>query len=374
MSRQAGPATPAGTDVVPARVLRLLAAGVTALVLLGGGTAWLTSNRTVTVLVDGVPRTLHTHAADVAGVLAHAGVTVGPRDVVVPRPHLPVSDGGQVVVDRGRLVTAVVDGRVRTFWTTARSVEAALTDLGMREGRLVLSASRSTRLPLAGMRFEVRTEKKVVLVVHGRRDAVTTYAATVGELLTERGVVLDPGDEAVPSAGAVLGNSPRVEVAYVERRTRTVAVAVPAPVRVRKDAALMLDQVSVETPGRAGRQVRTVEDTYADGELRSSRVLSSRVAAEPRTEVRVQGARAYPPDDTGRNWAALARCESNNNPRVVSANGSYHGLYQFSVPTWQSVGGTGLPSEATPREQTYRAIQLYKRSGVGQWPVCGKNL
>jgi uncharacterized protein YabE (DUF348 family) len=363
--------------VTPARVVRLLAAGIAALVLLGGGTAWALTNRSVTLLVDGVPRTVHTHAADVAGVLAQAGVTVGPRDVVVPRPHLPVSDGGQVIVDRGRLVTAVVDGQVRTFWTTARSVDAALTDLGMREGRLVLSASRATRLPLSGMRFEVRTEKEVVLVVHGRRDTVTTYAATVGELLKERGVVLDPGDESVPAAGAALGEDAhvsRVEVAYVERRTRTVAVPLPAPVRVRTDAALMLDQKSVLTPGRAGRQVRTVEDTYADGELRSSRVLSSRVAVEPRTEVRVQGARPYPPDDTGLNWGALARCESHNNPRVVSAGGTYHGLYQFSVQTWRSVGGTGLPSEATPREQTYRAILLYKRSGAGQWPVCGKNL
>jgi hypothetical protein len=52
----------------------------------------------------------------------------------------------------------------------------------------------------------------------------------------------------------------------------------------------------------------------------------------------------------------------------------YHGLYQFSVDTWQRTGGIGLPSEATPREQTYRAILLYKRSGAGQWPHCGRYL
>jgi resuscitation-promoting factor RpfB len=38
------------------------------------------------------------------------------------------------------------------------------------------------------------------------------------------------------------------------------------------------------------------------------------------------------------------------------------------------VGGVGLPTDANSSEQTYRAQILYKRSGAGQWPVCGKNL
>jgi len=76
----------------------------------------------------------------------------------------------------------------------------------------------------------------------------------------------------------------------------------------------------------------------------------------------------------GRNWAALARCESGGNPRAVSSTGKYRGLYQFSVTTWRSVGGVGDPIEASPAEQTYRAKLLYSRSGPGQWPVCGKYL
>jgi hypothetical protein len=132
--------------------------------------------------------------------------------------------------------------------------------------------------------------------------------------------------------------------------------------------------VSVVRAGRDGEQERTVEYTYADGTLRGTRVVSSRVTVQPLAEVRSQGATPYPADDTGRNWAALAKCESGGRAGAVSPNGLYHGLYQFSVATWRRTGGTGLPSEATPREQTYRAILLYKRSGAGQWPHCGRNL
>jgi hypothetical protein len=74
------------------------------------------------------------------------------------------------------------------------------------------------------------------------------------------------------------------------------------------------------------------------------------------------------------NWAALAKCESGGNPSAVSSTGKYHGLYQFSVATWQAVGGAGLPSQASPDEQTARAKMLYNRSGAGQWPHCGKYL
>ena len=72
-------------------------------------------------------------------------------------------------------------------------------------------------------------------------------------------------------------------------------------------------------------------------------------------------------------WAALAACESGGNPSTNTGNG-YYGMYQFSLPTWQSVGGSGLPSDASAAEQTMRAQILQARSGWGQWPACSASL
>ncbi len=69
---------------------------------------------------------------------------------------------------------------------------------------------------------------------------------------------------------------------------------------------------------------------------------------------------------------AIAACESGGDPEVVSADGSYMGLYQFDQGTWESVGGTGSPIEASAAEQTYRAALLYSRSGSSPWPICGQ--
>ena len=69
---------------------------------------------------------------------------------------------------------------------------------------------------------------------------------------------------------------------------------------------------------------------------------------------------------------AIAQCESNGNPRAISASGMYRGKYQFSFATWRTVGGKGDPAQASEIEQDRRAAMLYKRDGPGQWPVCGR--
>lgn len=75
----------------------------------------------------------------------------------------------------------------------------------------------------------------------------------------------------------------------------------------------------------------------------------------------------------GLNWAALAQCESGGNPSINTGNGFY-GMYQFDLQTWRSVGGYGLPSNASAAEQTKRAQILYNQRGAQPWPVCGLRL
>jgi hypothetical protein len=72
-------------------------------------------------------------------------------------------------------------------------------------------------------------------------------------------------------------------------------------------------------------------------------------------------------------WAELRQCESNDNYADNTGNG-YYGAYQFSEATWQSLGYSGLPSEASPATQDAAAQRLQARSGWGQWPTCSRRL
>lgn len=68
--------------------------------------------------------------------------------------------------------------------------------------------------------------------------------------------------------------------------------------------------------------------------------------------------------------ASIRECESGGDYSTNTDNGFY-GAYQFTISSWESVGGSGLPSEASPREQDERAAALYRRDGPAPWPVCG---
>jgi hypothetical protein len=66
----------------------------------------------------------------------------------------------------------------------------------------------------------------------------------------------------------------------------------------------------------------------------------------------------------------IAACESGGDPTAVSADGQYHGKYQFSLATWRQVGGSGDPADAPEAEQDRRAAMLLEQAGPGSWPSC----
>ena len=358
--------------------------------LLGGSVAWSATGTTVALAVDGEPREVDFRGDTVADALAAAGLSVGEHDVVVPALDSEVEDGDRVALRRGRQIQLVVDGVAKTVWVTATSVDEALAQIGLLDGAMALSASRSRRIPLEGLALDVRLPKTVTLTVDGATAPRTTTAATVADLLVEAGVVLGVTDRVsvplndAPTEGLVVTVN-RVSVAEAVEE-----VPVPFGIERRNDAGLLVGQTKVITPGRKGLVRKTFSVETVDGRVTARRLVSEQQVTAPVTQVvavgtkpkpkpasapaRSSGPRASTAGADGLNWAALARCESGGNPRAVSPNGLYHGLYQFASSTWRSVGGSGQASQASADEQTYRAKLLYQRSGRSPWPHCGRYL
>jgi hypothetical protein len=72
-------------------------------------------------------------------------------------------------------------------------------------------------------------------------------------------------------------------------------------------------------------------------------------------------------------WDALAACESGGDWAIASGNGYFGGL-QFSLQSWQAVGGQGFPHLHSRNEQIYRAELLLEAGGWGNWPSCARRL
>ena len=360
-----------------------LAFQATVLALLVGGTsAWSITTKTVNLSVDGTVREVRLHGGTVHDVLAAAGLRAGEHDLLAPAANAPVDDGDRVALRRGRLLSLVVDGERRDVWVTAASVEEALAQVGVRADAFV-SASRSREIPLDGLALQVRTPKTVGVLVDGKVRVITTTKPTVRDALMLAGVRLAAKDRISADRTALLTDMMTIRVTRVTGRRVVENVEVPYQVIRRPDASMYAGDTKVLEPGRPGLLMRTYTLNFVNGVLKSKLLSNEVQTAEPVTRVVAFGTRARPAarssSSTGTgadslNWAALARCESGGNPRAVSSTGRYRGLYQFSMATWQSVGGVGDPIDASPAEQTYRAKVLYNRSGRGQWPHCGRYL
>ncbi|HET8991801.1 MAG TPA: transglycosylase family protein [Candidatus Saccharimonadales bacterium] len=68
-------------------------------------------------------------------------------------------------------------------------------------------------------------------------------------------------------------------------------------------------------------------------------------------------------------WTEIAQCESGGDWSIDTGNGFYGGL-QFTLSSWEAVGGTGLPSQASEATQIALAERLQAIQGWGAWPVC----
>jgi uncharacterized protein YabE (DUF348 family) len=361
---------------VLSRPLRLAAQALALTGLVAGTAAFASFDKSVDLTVDGRTSTVHAFGGTVADVLADQGISVGEHDIVSPSPKARVDDGDDVVVRFGRQLHVNRDGQQRDYWTTALTVDEAIAQLGLRADGARLSVSRSQPVGRQGLDLDLATAKDITLVVGGASSTQVTYALTVGELLAERRLNLGRLDFLSTPASTPLTDGMTVRLDRVEQRRVSKSVDVKFPTTKKESGSLDKGQTRVDRKGVAGRARVTYLVTVVNGEPAGQQALQRDVTREPVAQVVLVGTRepstTLPSGGDGLNWAALAQCESGGNPRAVNPAG-YYGLYQFSLATWQRVGGTGNPIDASPAEQLKRAQILYARAGASQWG-CGAHL
>ncbi|MFL6098610.1 MAG: ubiquitin-like domain-containing protein [Actinomycetales bacterium] len=371
------------------RPVRLAVQGGALLGVVAGTVAFTSFDKSVVLTVDGHTSSVHAFGTSVHDVLADKGITVGPHDLVSPSPSARVQDGEHLVVRFGRPLTIDLDGQRRLYWTTALTVDQALAQLGLRDVDGALSVSRDASLGRRGLSLSLTTPKEVVVTVDGRRVEQVTTAATVGVLLQQLGITLGPEDTVSVPLSAPLEPGLALAVTRIVTDRQIVTRRIKMPVTSKGLSSLAKGKVRIVHKGHPGTQLVTYELIYENGRLVSKDailVIIVKPAVRQTQRVGTKSAATGTAGTTGAsgdpgtpgggaaslNWAALAQCESGGNPRAVNPNG-YYGLYQFSLSTWHSVGGTGNPIDASSAEQTHRAMILYNKAGAGQW-TCGSHL
>ncbi|MGE7387698.1 ubiquitin-like domain-containing protein [Streptomyces sp. NPDC004126] len=380
--RRSAPApAPAGRAAAPAPARdswrRIVPQALVVAFLAGGTTAFVAADKAVRLTVDGVPRTLHTFAGSVDELLASEGLGVGPHDLVAPAPGSALDDGQQVVVRYGRPLRLTLDGTTRQVWTTAHTVDGALRQLGVRVEGAYLSTPRTAAVPRSGLTLGVRTERGVTFMADGRERTIRTNAATVKEALDQAGITLHGQDTTSVPPDSFPRDGQTVTVLRITGTREVREERIPYETERVEDDGLFAGTEVVERVGRPGARRVTYALRTVNGVRQQPRKIAEEVVREPVTQRVLVGTKPLPTSVAGAdglNWSALAHCESGGRPSATDPSGTYGGLYQFDVNTWQALGGSGRPQDAPASEQTYRAKKLYVQRGASPWPHCGRRL
>jgi len=376
---------------------------VTGLTVVGGlaavGVAAASSS--VTVTVDGDASQVLSFGETVGDVLDAEGIEVSGDDLVVPSLESPLQDGTQIEVAFARDVTVTVDGVTDDLTTTALSVEELLGELGLRDGAVTTTVSRSAGIGREGFEVAIRTPKQVVIVDGDTRLPLVVTSTTVAEALESAGIDLGRRDEVAPSAPTALSDGTTITVARFTTAKRTETSPVDFRTVTRETSDLFTDEEQVEQEGRVGERTRVYRVERLGGEKQGETLLSDEVTTPPVDRIVLVGTTPRPapepepapqpasqpaqpaspsapaPAVSGGPWDALAACESGGNWAINTGNGYYGGL-QFSSGTWLAYGGGQYAPTANlaSREQQIAIASKVRdaRGGYGDWPACSAKL
>ncbi|YCK34313.1 ubiquitin-like domain-containing protein [Actinomadura sp. ATCC 39365] len=258
-------------------------------------------------------------------------------------------------------VVVVVDGSPVAIRSFAARVADALGEAGVSVGQGDVVRPALSEGLADGSTIEVRHARLITLTLDGHTTTHLVTATNVRDVLAELDVEAAAGSLSAPP-GRPVPLSGMSLTAYTERRVYVVAGTT---------------RLASRTTARTVRQVLRQERVV----VRRGSMVRPPLGSFPEdgTVITVMPPRAVqiPWEVTRLDWQALAACVARGDPQAYNPDGPYYGMYQFSLPMWQAVGGVGLPSAWPEEEQTYRAQLLYQRVGgrwQTQWPNCGDRL
>lgn len=261
-----------------------LASTVVVLVSVGLGGVASAMDKAVTVNIDGENRPIHVWGTTVHDVLTDQNIVLGEYDEVFPAADEPISDGTVIEVNYGRQVTIIIDGVEKTFWTTATTLEEALTEIGLHDSDARFSVDRSMPLGRDGITVSATTPKEVTIKADGRDVKVTSTAADVAGLLAENGITFDGDDRVSQSLSSRLTAGMTISVQRIEVSEVTENTTIPHETKTTDDDSLPKGTTKVIVEGKDGEKQVVYQIVWADGVEESKNPISETVITEPVTE------------------------------------------------------------------------------------------
>lgn len=363
---------------VPVATFIVLAVLTVGGVQLLGGEHKVIGTRSLIVYVshDGVQQIVPTDEPTVGALLKKLNLKLNPGDVVEPSATTPINeDEFRINIYRG-VPVEIVDGTSKTFTfsaaTTPRSIAA-------QAGVTVYPEDYVNTVPTTNFISEDAIGERVVIDpatpvnvnLYGTEVVLRTHAETVGDLLKNKGIELASSDSVEPDPDTPISANQQIFVIHKGTKLMSQTVSIATPIQNIGDSSLTVGTSAIRQAGSPGKAIETFEEQLQNGKVVGQKLIQKVVAVSPVTEIVAVGTARL--STNLEEWLLKLRdCESGGNYQDDTGNG-YYGAYQFSLGTWESLGYSGLPSNAAPSVQDQAIIRNTLRSGDGlasQNPGC----
>ncbi|AOP54730.1 resuscitation-promoting factor [Brevibacterium aurantiacum] len=384
-------------------------------------------NKPVTLDVNGQSEEVRTFGGTVGDVLDSRDLDIEKRDQIKPGVDKKISRDMTITVNTAKKLSLSVDGKESDEWTNANTVGQALADLGVDAKGADLNAKPNQKLKEQGNDIDVTTAKDITIVADGKDHKVSAAAETAKEALGETKLKLDKDDFMSVPLSSKVSDGQVLTVNRVKNDTVKEKEAIKAKTETKKSDSLYQGETKVEEEGKDGQKQVSYKVKTVNGEQVKKEKKDEKVLSEPKAKVVIEGTKkkeapeapAEKPDDSdngsdagtgdggsdegsggsddgdkstggggsgsgggdmstqeikdmlggpGSKWYQVAKCESEFNPKAVNqSNHAHFGLFQFKLQTWQNMGGSGNPVDASPQEQFDRAKKLQREAGWSQW-------
>jgi resuscitation-promoting factor RpfB len=227
------------------------------------------TGRLVTVHDRGVQTSVLTDAVTVGDALKQAGVTLNESDAVEPTIDTKlVANEYNVNVYRARPVI-VIDGstkqKVITPYQTGEQIAKSAGISLYAEDTTVLDRNNDIVSDGAGLRLTIDRSIPFAFNLYGTTSTARTQGMTVGEMLSEKGVILGTSDRVSPIESTALVEGLAVRVWREGKQTITVDEVVSYGIEQIQDGDQYIGYSVVKTPGQPGARSVTYEIVVQDG-------------------------------------------------------------------------------------------------------------
>jgi uncharacterized protein YabE (DUF348 family) len=329
----------------------------------------------VIVSHDGGEQTVPSREPTVGTLLSKLHITLGKGDVV--EPSLPThinQDKFRINVYRA-VPVKINDGKKKTYtFSAAKTPRAIAVQAKLKpypEDLLTITPTTNfLKQGAIGETLSIKRSVPVSLILYGTPIVTRSHSDTIGQMLKEKHITLQKGDTVKPGKNARI--KPRQQIFILHKGTKIVTETrtIPAPVRTVNDPKLTVGTSAIRQRGSPGITLITYQVNKKTG---ARKKLQSVQVQPPVAQIVARGTAPVPASSNLSTWLAkLRQCETGGNYQTNTGNG-YYGAYQFSLGTWQSLGLSGLPSNAPPSVQDQAIIENTNRSGGGlasQNPGC----